>query len=211
MGRGSRVEGRAPGAGRVAPSAGRFLLAPLILLAPLTLLALLALPLHAQSRLSQQEALHLAFPAPDSIVRRTAFLSAGDVAKVTTLSGPGAEPPPSVVSYYVAWQQGRAVGVAYFDTHRVRTERETLMFVVDRSGTIRRVEVLAFAEPPEYAPPRGWLGQFAGIDSSDGAALKGRIAGITGATLTTRAAERAAKRVLALHAVIRPFEPAARP
>jgi hypothetical protein len=173
----------------------------------LALLALLALPpaAHAQSRLSQQVALHLAFPAPDSIVRRTAFLSTGDVAKATTLSGPGVEPPPSVVSYYVAWQQGRPVRVAYFDTHRVRTERETLMFVLDRAGTIRRVEVLAFAEPPEYAPPRGWLGQFAGVDSSDGATLKGKIAGITGATLTTRAAERAARRVLALHAVIHPF------
>ncbi|HET7604256.1 MAG TPA: FMN-binding protein [Gemmatimonadales bacterium] len=205
MGRGSRVEGRAPGAGRVAPSAGRFLLAPL------TLLALLALPLHAQSRLSQQEALRLAFPAPDSIVRRTAFLSAGDVAKVTTLSGPGVEPPPSVASYYVAWQQGQPVGVAYFDTHRVRTERETLMFVLDRAGTIRRVEVLAFGEPPEYAPPRGWLGQFAGVDSSDGATLKGKIAGITGATLTTRAAERAARRVVALHALVHPLAAAERP
>ena len=176
----------------------------------LALLALLALPRasHAQSRLSQQEALALAFPAPDSVVRNTAFLSTGEVAKVVTLGGPGAEPPPSVVSYYVAWQQGKPAGVAYFDTHRVRTEPETLMFVLDRSGTIRRVEVLAFAEPPEYAPPRGWLGQFAGLDSSDATALKGKIAGITGASLTTRAAERAARRVLALHAVIHPFTPA---
>jgi hypothetical protein len=172
------------------------------------LLALLALPpavAHGQSRLTQQEALALAFPAPDSIVRRTAFLSTAEVAKAAALSGPGVEPPPSVLSYYVAWKQGRALGVAYFDTHRVRTERETLMFAIDREGVIRRVEMLAFAEPPEYAPPRGWLGQFAGIDSSDAIALKGKIAGITGATLTTRAAERAARRVLALHAVIHPF------
>jgi len=175
------------------------------------LLVLLVFPaaVPAQSRLSQQEALQLAFPAPDSIIRRAAFLSAGDVAKVATLSGPGAEPSPSVLSYYVAWKQGEAVGVAYFDTHRVRTERETLMFALDRAGVIRRVEMLAFAEPPEYAPPRGWLGQFAGIDSSDAMALKGKIAGITGATLTTRAAERAARRVLALHAIIHPFAPAA--
>ena len=92
------------------------------------LLALLALPpalAHGQSRLTQQEALALAFPAPDSIVRRTAFLSTGEVAKAAALSGPGVEPPPSVLSYYVAWKQGRALGVAYFDTHRVRTERET--------------------------------------------------------------------------------------
>ncbi len=177
------------------------------------LLALLALPsgARAQSRLSPQEALQLAFPAPDSVVRRTAFLSASDVARVTAQSGPGADPPPSVVSYYVAWQKGQPVGVAYFDTHKVRTERETLMFVLDRTGTIRRVEVLAFGEPPEYAAPRGWLGQFAGVDSSDGAALKGRIVAITGATLTTRAAERAARRILALHHHVHPFAATARP
>ncbi len=205
MERATRDEGRALGAERLTLSAERFLLAPL------ALLALLALPLHAQSRLSQQEALALAFPRPDSIVRRTAFLSAGDVANAATLSGPGAEPPPSVLSYYVAWKQGKAVGVAYFDTHRVRTERETLMFALDRAGIIQRVEVLAFAEPPEYAPPRGWLGQFTGIDSPEARALKGKIAGITGATLTTRAAERAARRILALHALIHPFAPRAGP
>jgi hypothetical protein len=180
-------------------------------LASVLLLAALPAVVHAQSRLTQQEALSLAFPGRDSVIRQTAFLSIAEVAKVATLSGPGVEPPASVVSYYVAWRQGHPVGVAYFDTHRVRTEREVLMFVLDSTGATQRVEVLAFGEPPEYAPPPGWLDQFRGSGAAAGSSRKGKVVGITGATLTTRAAERAARRVAALHAVIHPFGPAGAP
>jgi hypothetical protein len=180
-------------------------------LAALALLAPVA-PARAQARLTQQEALALAFPGADSVARRTAYLSEADLRRVQALAGPGSAPPPAVVSYYTAWHGRQPIGVAYFDVHRVRTEREVLMFVLDAGGMIRRVEVLAFAEPPEYAPPKGWLGQFAGLDSAAAPNVARRIAGITGASLTTRAAERAARRVLALHAVIRPFgNPGARP
>src|SRR5678816_165214 len=195
MRRGTRGEGRETrGAGRgfirslaaAAPSSRRAVepSGPSSLVSRLAFILLLAtLPavVHAQSRLTQQEALSLAFPGRDSLIRHTAFLSTAEVAKVATLSGPGVEPPASVVSYYVAWRQGRPVGVAYFDAHRVRTEREVLMFVLDSTSAIQRVEVLAFGEPPEYAPPPGWLAQFRGSGGVAGSSRKGNIVGITGA------------------------------
>ena len=61
---------------------------------------------------------------------------------------------------------GAPLGTAYFDTHRVRSVDETLMVVVDPSGRASRVEILAFDEPPEYLPKKGWLAQLLGASST---------------------------------------------
>jgi hypothetical protein len=70
---------------------------------------------------------------------------------------------------------------------------------------IREIEVLRFAEPPEYRPGDRWLAQFGGKTLTPALSLRGDIAMMTGATLTSNAVTRAARRVLALHHRIRPF------
>ena len=163
----------------------------------------------AAQRLTQDEALRLAFPAADTVERRTAYLDDGQLARANELAGP--EPPVegSVVTYYVATAAGEPVGAAYFDVHRVRTLPEVLMVVVGKDARIRRVEVIRFSEPPEYRARPVWLGQFDGRRLDSGLSLKGDITPITGATLTSRAATAAMRRVLALHRVIAPFGEAA--
>lgn len=158
-----------------------------------------------QVRLTQQEALRLAFPDPAEIERRTAFLGEEQVEEAKRLAGEGIRLEQRVVSYYVGTDSTGVIGAAYFDVHRVRTLTEVLMIVVDRRSRISRIELLTFSEPPEYSPADEWLEQFYGSDLSEGLSLKGSIVGMTGATLTSRAVTYAARRVLALHEVIRPF------
>jgi Na+-translocating ferredoxin:NAD+ oxidoreductase RnfG subunit len=168
-----------------------------------------AATLHAQ--LSLDEALRVAFPAPAEIERRTAFLTPQDLEAARTEAGPDAPVTQSVVTYYLARRDGRPVGVAYFDSHRVRTLNEVVMVVIEPPDRIRNIEVLRFAEPPEYHASDAWLNQFEGKSLSGQLSLKGSIANMTGATLTSNAIVRAARRVLALHRRIRPFATEARP
>ena len=79
------------------------------------------------------------------------------------------------------------------------------MVVIDRSGTVGRIEVLKFAEPRDYLAPEGWLRQFQGRTLDRSLDLKGDIVNMTGATLTSRAITDAVRRVLALHQVVGPF------
>lgn len=170
-------------------------------------IALIPRGMAAQLSLTQEEALALAFPPPATITRRTAFLTEEQLALARRLAGPEASVDHGVVTHYVAHRDTTMLGVAYFDAHRVRTLPEVLMIVVGPDDRVRRIEVLRFAEPPEYHPPGGWLRQIEGQRLGPELSLKGDVVGITGATLTARAIVSATRRVLALHHVIRPFEP----
>jgi Na+-translocating ferredoxin:NAD+ oxidoreductase RnfG subunit len=163
-----------------------------------------AWPLAGQaSQLTQDEALRRAFPGAADLQRRTAYLDEADLTRARQLAGPAVEMQARVVTYYEALDaEGGSLGTAWFDAHRVRTLPEVLMVVVEPDGGIRHVEVLRFAEPPEYAPAPGWLAQFRGRPLDDGLSLKGGIVAITGATLTANAVTDAARRVLALRQVI---------
>jgi FMN-binding domain len=101
-------------------------------------------------------------------------------------------------TFYVGKQQGKILGYAAIETMNVRTKPETLMILLSPEGELRKVVTLAFHEPPEYQPPERWFEQLSGkplaeLDFSMG------IQGISGATLSTRAAVNSVRKVLAIY------------
>jgi hypothetical protein len=155
--------------------------------------------------LTQAEALLLAFPDGIAVERKTVFLTETQQQEARRLAR-GSEPPDALVNFYVGTRDGKLVGTAYFDTHRVRTMPETILVLVDGSGAVSRVEVLSFLEPEDYLPLPRWYGQFAGRALDDELSLKKGIHPVAGATLTTRATTDAVRRVLAVHRVIQDIE-----
>ena len=162
---------------------------------------LAAAAIFAKVFLTQEEALKLAFPGA-TIERRTAYLTEAQQKQAQKLSG-DSELPSALAGYFVATKDGHTVGTAYFDTHTVRTMPETIMVAVDPSGAILRIEVLSFSEPEEYLPRAHWYEQFQGKPLDSELSLKRGIRPVTGATLTANATTDAARRVLALDAVLR--------
>ncbi len=145
-----------------------------------------------------EEAVSLAFPGAD-VERESLFLTEVQLAEVATASGEQGQ--GAVVTRYTARRHGEVVGWAYLDTHRVRTLPESLMVAVEPDGTVRRVEVVAFREPPEYLPRERWYAQFEGRALDGELDLKRAIRPVTGATLTAVATTAAVRRVLAVHRV----------
>ena len=134
--------------------------------------------------LTTDEALKLAFPKCE-VKRATAYLTDAQKKRVAELAKVDFE--SGVVYPYTAMKDGQVVGTAYFDTHRVRTLRETIMVMVKPGGTIGRVELLSFAEPRDYIPRGNWYGQLVGRKLDEDLSLKRKIKGVTGATLTAKA------------------------
>lgn len=150
--------------------------------------------------LTQEEALKLAFPGA-AVERKTFFLTEAEQKEAEALSG---GPRPSALAVaYAATKDGKPAGTAYFDSHVVRTQPETLMVVVGPGGTIARIEVLSFSEPEEYLPRERWYAQFPGRGLDDELSIQRGIRPVSGATLTARATAEAARRVLALDRVLK--------
>lgn len=159
--------------------------------------------------LTVDEALALCFPKCKT-TRGTEFLSPTEVKQIARLSG--SKDISRIAHPYQAHDsQGALVGTAWFDTHRVRSKRETLMIAIDPAGKILRIEVLAFAEPRQYRPPAKWYGQFKGESLSPKLTPKGNIKTMAGATLTTRATVQSARRALALQQVLGARNPKPKP
>ena len=148
---------------------------------------------------SREEALAAVFPGATISADRV-FLTDGQVEQIAALSH--ADVASKIFARYVARRDGAVVGRAYVDTHIVRTKRESLLVSLETDGRVRRIDVTAFLEPPEYTPSQPWRRQYYDKPLSDDLAVHRSIRPIAGATLTTGAVNAAVRRVLALDRVL---------
>jgi hypothetical protein len=166
-------------------------------------LALLALALPASAAADPAaEAAARVFPAPAVLEQQVFELDAAEAAQVKKRAGTA--PPSSRIVRYVARAAAaeEIVGYAYVDRHLVRTLEETLLIAVDPAGRIVRIEVVNFAEPPEYKPSPRWYKQMEGHTLTRELEIKRGIRTLAGATLSSRAATDAVRRALAEHEVL---------
>ncbi|MCI0413195.1 FMN-binding protein [bacterium] len=149
--------------------------------------------------IGREEALKAAFPGAE-IRSQVIFLTDPEKQEVEKVSG--AIISTVLVASYRALQNGKEIGRAYLDTHTVRTKKESLLVILHPDGTLKRVEVVAFLEPPEYLPSERWYQQFEGKALGENLKLERDIHAVTGATLTAKATTEAVRRVLAIDALL---------
>jgi Na+-translocating ferredoxin:NAD+ oxidoreductase subunit G len=162
------------------------------------LLLLFANVLFAKT-VSREEALKAAFPGAE-IRSQVIFLTDAEKKEVEKASG--APVSTVLVASYRALRDSKEIGRAYLDTHTVRTKKESLLVILNRDGTLKRVEVVAFLEPPEYMPSERWYQQFEGKEFGENLKLERDIHAVTGATLTAKATTEAVRRIMAIDALL---------
>jgi electron transport complex protein RnfG len=149
--------------------------------------------------ITREEALKAAFPGAE-IRSQVIFLTDPERQEVQKTSGSIVS--SVLVASYRALQNGKEIGRAYLDTHTVRTKKQSLLVILHPDGTLKRVEVVAFLEPPEYLPSERWYQQFEGKALSENLKLDREIHAVTGATLTAKATMEAVRRVMAIDALV---------
>ena len=112
------------------------------------------------------------------------------------------DPSRGIYRSHTITQNKKVVGMAVTDVHRVRSKKAAIVIGMNTDMTIRGLNVIGFQEPKEYSPPEKWLAQFRKKRLDENLKLKKGIDAITGATLTSRATVKAARRALALQEVI---------
>lgn len=167
---------------------------------------LLALHLYAPVGLlakvfyAKEEALRVAFPEAEVIDKQTFFLTDDQKKQVETLAGTRLD--SKLVTIYMGKRGQKLLGYAMIDVHTVRTLPEAVMVVLSTEGRVASTLILAFYEPLEYLPNERWLKQFDQAGLTPDLRVGGRIAGITGATLTARAMSESVRKILALYQVL---------
>jgi hypothetical protein len=151
------------------------------------------------SQVSREEALTRVYPGATIRADRV-FLTEAQKATAAALSDADISSP--LIARYVATAGGKVVGRAYVDTHVVRTKNESLLICLDESGRVKRVEVTAFLEPPEFQGSEAWYAQYQGKALTDDLNVHRAIRPLAGATLTSSATTRAVRRVLAIDQVL---------
>ena len=157
-------------------------------------------PARAQVLHSKESALRLAFPSADHVQPRTFFLTEEQKTAVERRAGGSID--SRMITCYVGTHGTDLLGYAFFETHVVRTLPATFMVVLDPSGRIRAVHILAFHEPSDYLPPERWLRQFAGRHLGRTLAVGQDIVGIAGSSLSSQAVTAGVRRVLALYELL---------
>ena len=149
---------------------------------------------------AKEEALRAAFPEADVIDKQTFFLTDDQQKQVETLARTRLD--SKLVTLYIGRRGQKPLGYAMINVHNVRTLPEAVMVVLSPEGRVTSTLILAFYEPLEYLPNERWLKQFDQARLTPDLRVGGRIAGITGATLTARAMTDAVRKVLALYQVL---------
>lgn len=174
------------------------------MVAALTLLLVLHMSaptgLLAKVFYAKEEAIRAAFPEADAIDKQTFFLTDDQKRQVETLAR--ARLDSKLVTLYMGKRGQKLLGYAMIDVHTVRTLPEAVMVVLSPEGRVNSTLILAFYEPLEYLPNERWLKQFDQRSLTPDLRVGGGIAGIAGATLTTRGVTDAVRRALALYQVL---------
>ncbi|MFQ5741502.1 MAG: FMN-binding protein [Acidobacteriota bacterium] len=156
--------------------------------------------LAAGSLPSRREALEAIYPGAQIRAERI-FLTEAQIQEAAARAGEPIASP--LIALYTAYRGERVVGRAYVDTHTVRTKKESLLICLDEQGRVKRVEVTAFLEPPEYLASAAWYAQYKGRTLTKELNLNRAIRPMAGATLTAKAASGAVRRVLAIDQALR--------
>lgn len=144
---------------------------------------------------SKEEAFELAFGPGSSIEEIPVFISDEEAAAIEKAAK--AKLDSKLFTFYAGKRGGKLLGYAALESHTVRTQPETLMVVLSPSGDLVRAEILAFHEPPEYQPPARWFERLYRRPAEE-LVLDHGVDGISGATLSSRAALDSIRKVMAI-------------
>jgi Na+-translocating ferredoxin:NAD+ oxidoreductase RnfG subunit len=171
---------------------GGFFILILLLLSPVN-------PSFAKIFFSKNEALELVFGKDTQVEQLSLFPDEQQAAKIQELAK--AKLDSGLFTFYVGKEKDKVLGYAAIETVTVRTKPETLIIVLTPEGELRNVTTLAFHEPPEYQVPERWYEKLYKRPLSEMDFNKG-IDGISGATLSTRAAVSSVRKVMAIYEVL---------
>ncbi|MFA6144105.1 MAG: FMN-binding protein [Sulfurimonas sp.] len=168
-----------------------------------TVLSLLVFPLLAFAQvLGDPVALTQRAFSAKSVEQQNIILSQAQVQQLMKASQQPIE--TKLYRVYSAKNDSKTVGYGVLLNKKVRTKTAIALYLIDMSGKIKSIEIVAFNEPIEYLPTKTWLDGFDNKSSANTLKLNQDIPTTTGATLSARAITDGARIALSLIEIAKP-------
>ncbi|WP_456403468.1 FMN-binding protein [Hydrogenimonas sp.] len=103
-----------------------------------------------------------------------------------------------IVRLYLVKRDNKTLRCGVVLSRKVRTKKAAVLYLITPEGRIDRIEILAFAEPPEFKPSGRWLALFDGKSLAEPLRSGEDIPAISGATLSARNVANGARLALAI-------------
>ncbi|WP_457597930.1 FMN-binding protein [Hydrogenimonas sp.] len=103
-----------------------------------------------------------------------------------------------IVRLYLVKRDNKTLRCGIVLSRKVRTKKAAVLYLITPEGRIDRIEILAFAEPPEFKPSGRWLALFDGKSLAEPLRSGEDIPAISGATLSARNVADGARLALAI-------------
>ena len=171
----------------------------------LALVTLLTLPLQAGVLIQPKEAIVQNYGSDITVTKKSVLLNKAQSMQLSELAK--AKQESRIFRTFLIDKAGKRAGYAVLLNNRVRTKNAAVLYLIDTDGMIRAVEIVAFNEPPEYIPARGWTEQFRQKSIHDTLRVDRDIPTITGATMSARNIADGARVALSLYEVVLKEQP----
>ena len=177
----------------------------------LVLTAFLSLTCHAFTLMTKDEALKVIFGESTKIVTETKELAGPPMEKIQARLGgslvftqQGSESAeveePSSVDFYFATKDGKKYGVAVIDVEPGKWGPVEFIVAMDLKGTVRIVKVMSYEEiRGRPIADASFMNQYKGKTSKSALTVGKDIIGISGATISSRAATFTVKKAIAMY------------
>jgi Na+-translocating ferredoxin:NAD+ oxidoreductase RnfG subunit len=151
-----------------------------------------------QVYLTKEQALAIAFPGADEIVKEKKWLTGEQKETIEKLCQQPIH--ENRITYYVGMKDKKPMGYMIIDHMVGKTFPITFMVVLNVDGTVREVEIMIYREPRGgEVRNKSFLDQFLGMNA--GSEFRD-IHSITGATLSVRAITRGVQKAVAAYQVL---------
>lgn len=156
--------------------------------------------LKAQMLIAPQDAMRATFGSDAEIEKKSILIDKAQAAAIaqsakTTLS-------TKVYRAFAVRQNENIIGYAVLLNEKVRTKNAAVLYMINISGAIKAIEIVAFNEPPEYMPSSIWMDQLDGKTLAQELRVGKDIPTITGATMSARNIADGSRLALALYDLV---------
>lgn len=153
--------------------------------------------LHASVLITPQDAMRQSFGNDVAVEKKNILLTRQQASAVSLTAK--TELKTKIYRSFRAMKGNSVIGYAILISGKVRSKNAAVLYLIEPSGTLKAIEVVAFNEPPEFLPSKNWLKLFEGRSVTEPLRVGKDVPTITGATMSARNVTDGARIALAVY------------